>query len=199
MTRVWGLTGGIATGKSTVSAWLKAAGVPLIDADVIAREVEAPKTKGLAEIAAAFGDDYLLPNGTLNRRKLGQLVFNDPAQLARLTAVTTPLIQAEIRRQLTHYRRQEAPLVVIDAPTLFEVGYLRDWVDQIMVVTTSPATQKQRLMARDGLSAEQAQARLDRQWPIAQKVALADWVIDNEGPITQTRQQVVKWLDTNNF
>ncbi|GEO69933.1 dephospho-CoA kinase [Levilactobacillus acidifarinae] len=199
MTRVWGLTGGIATGKSTVSAWLRQAGIPIIDADLITRDVEAPGTLGLEKIAAAFGDDYLQANGTLDRRRLGQLVFNDPAQLARLTAITTPLIQAEIRRQLAAYRHREAPLVVVDAPTLFEVGYLQDWVDQIMVVATTPAQQKQRLMARNGLSAAEAQARIDRQWPIDRKVAAADTVIDNRGDITQTHQQVVKWLDANKF
>lgn len=199
MTRVWGLTGGIATGKSTVSAWLKQAGIPIIDADLIARDVEAPGTLGLEEIAAAFGDDYLQADGMLDRRQLGRLVFSDPAQLARLTAITTPLIQAEIRRQLAEYRQREAPLVVVDAPTLFEVGYLQDWVDQIMVVAATPAQQKQRLMARNGLSAAEAQARIDRQWPIARKVAAADAVIDNRGDITQTRQQVVKWLDANKF
>ncbi|QMU07831.1 dephospho-CoA kinase [Levilactobacillus suantsaii] len=195
MTKVWGLTGGIATGKSTVSAWLKADGIPIIDADVIARIVVAPGTSGLRQIVATFGSDYLQADQTLNRHKLGQLVFHDPAELARLTTITTPLIQREIKRQLAAYRAQRAPLVVIDAPTFFEVGYLQSLVDGVLVVTTTLPRQRERLMARDHLSIADAQARIDRQWPLARKVALADVVIDNDGDITQTRQQVVKWLD----
>lgn len=199
MTEVWGLTGGIATGKSTVSTWLRQAGLPIIDADVIARQVVAPGTPGLAQIQATFGADFLRDDGSLNRQRLGQLVFHDPAQLQRLDTITTPLIQAELTRQLTDYRQRGVPVVLIDAPTLFEVGYLQHLVDYVMVVTTSVATQKARLMARNKLSAADAQARMDRQWPLAKKVALADVVIDNDGDITQTRQQVVKWLDTNKF
>lgn len=199
MTEVWGLTGGIATGKSTVSTWLRQAGLPIIDADVIARQVVAPGTPGLAQIQATFGADFLRDDGSLNRQRLGQLVFHDPAQLQRLDAITTPLIQTELTRQLADYRQRGVPVVLIDAPTLFEVGYLQHLVDYVMVVTTSVVTQKARLMARNKLSAADAQARMDRQWPLAKKVALADVVIDNDGDITQTRQQVVKWLDTNKF
>lgn len=198
MTEVWGLTGGIATGKSTVSVWLKAAGLPVIDADVIAREVVAPGTLGLQQIAATFGKLYLTA-GELDRRQLGQLVFHDPVQLKRLEAITTPLIQAEIQRQLTDYRRRNVPVVIIDAPTFFESGYLEALTDHVMVVATDAATQKRRLMARDQLSAADAQARMDRQWPIEKKVARATVVIDNGGTIAETRQQVVKWLDMNNL
>ncbi|HJE44691.1 dephospho-CoA kinase [Levilactobacillus namurensis] len=199
MTEVWGLTGGIATGKSTVSAWLKQAEIPVIDADTIARQVVALGTPGLQQISVAFGSDYLQIDGTLNRAKLGQLVFHDPAQLQRLNAITTPLIRDEIRRQLAAYRARKVPVVMVDAPTLFEVGYLQKLVDHVMVVATSATHQKQRLMARNGYTAADAQARIDRQWPLAQKIAAADVVIDNDGDITQTRQQVVKWLDMNKF
>lgn len=198
MTEVWGLTGGIATGKSTVSVWLKAAGLPVIDADVIAREVVAPGTEGLRQIAATFGKLYLTA-GELDRKQLGQLVFHDPAQLKRLEAITTPLIQAEIQRQLADYRQKKVPVVIIDAPTFFESGYLEALTDHVMVVATDVATQKRRLMARDQLSADDAQARMDRQWPIEKKVARATVVIDNGGTIAETRQQVVKWLDMNNL
>jgi len=198
VTEVWGLTGGIATGKTTVSVWLKAAGLPVIDADVIAREVVAPGTEGLRQIAATFGKLYLTA-GELDRRQLGQLVFHDPVQLKRLEAITTPLIQAEIQRQLTDYRRRNVPVVIIDAPTFFESGYLEALTDHVMVVATDAATQKRRLMARDQLSAADAQARMDRQWPIEKKVARATVVIDNGGTIAETRQQVVKWLDMNNL
>lgn len=198
MTEVWGLTGGIATGKSTVSAWLRAADIPVIDADVIARQVVAPGSLGLKQIQAAFGDTYVTGNG-LDRKKLGQLVFAQPQELSRLEAITTPLIRTELERQLQTYREAKVPVVVIDAPTLFEVGYLIHLVDHVMVVATDAATQRQRLMARDNLSAADAQARMDRQWPISKKVAQATVVIDNTGTIAQTRQQVVKWLDANKF
>ena len=199
MTEVWGLTGGIATGKSTVSAWLKQAGLTIIDADVIAREVVAPGTAGLQQILTTFGAEYRQTDGRLNRHKLGQLVFGQPAKLRQLEAITTPLIQTEITRQLAEYRRQQVPAIMIDAPTFYEVGYLIQLVDHVMVVATTPAIQRQRLMTRDGLSAAAAQARMDQQWPITKKVALADVVIDNAGTIAETRQQVVKWLDTTHL
>lgn len=198
MTEVWGLTGGIATGKSTVSAWLRAADVPVIDADVIARQVVKPGSTGLKQIAATFGRDFVTSAG-LARKKLGQLVFTHPEELERLESITTPLIQTEIRHQLAAYRHRKVPLIMIDAPTFFEVGYLIHLVDHVMVVATDVKTQKERLMMRDGLSAADAQARMDRQWPISQKVAQATVVIDNGGTIAQTRQQVVKWLDANKF
>jgi len=198
MSEVWGLTGGIATGKSTVSAWLREAGLPIIDADVIARQVVAPGTTGLAQIERAFGAAFIV-DGALDRQRLGQLVFHDPNQLHRLESITTPLIQAEIQRQLAAYRAAKAPVIVIDAPTFFEVGYLVDLVDHILVVATDPVTQQQRLMARNHLSAADAQARMARQWPIEKKIGRATVVIDNGGTIAQTLQQVVKWLDTNNF
>jgi len=198
MTEVWGLTGGIATGKSTVSAWLRAAELPVIDADIIARQVVAPGSAGLKQIGTTFGADYLTADG-LDRKKLGQLVFTHPEELARLEAITTPLIQDEIQRQLAGYQAQRVPVVLIDAPTFFEVGYLINLVDHVMVVATDATTQRQRLMARDGLSTADAQARMDRQWPIDRKIAQATVVIDNGGTIAQTRQQVVKWLDANKF
>ena len=199
MTEVWGLTGGIAPGQSTVSAWLKQAGLTIIDADVIAREVVAPGTAGLRQVLATFGSAYQLTDGGLDRHKLGQLVFGKPAELRRLEAITTPLIQAEINRQLAVYREQQVPAIMIDAPTFYEVGYLIHLVDHVMVVATTPMIQRRRLMARDGLSEAAAQARIDQQWPIAKKVALADIVIDNAGTIAETRQQVVKWLDTTHL
>ncbi|NLR10554.1 MULTISPECIES: dephospho-CoA kinase [Lactobacillaceae] len=199
MTEVWGLTGGIATGKSTVSTWLKRAGLTIIDADIIAREVVAPGTTGLRQILTTFGAEYRQTDGRLNRHKLGQLVFGQPAKLRQLEAITTPLIQAEITRQLAEYRHQQVPAIMVDAPTFYEVGYLIQLVDHVMVVATTPAIQRQRLMARDGLSAAAAQARMDQQWPITKKVALADVVIDNAGTIAETRQQVVKWLDTTHL
>ncbi|WP_125683268.1 dephospho-CoA kinase [Levilactobacillus yonginensis] len=198
MSEIWGLTGGIATGKSTVSTWLREAGLPIIDADVIARQVVAPGTPGLSRIEQAFGAEFI-HDGALDRQKLGQLVFHDPEQLHQLESITTPRIQAEIQRQLAVYRAAKAPVVVIDAPTLFEVGYLVDLVDHILVVATDSVTQQQRLMARNHLSAVDAQARMARQWPIEEKIARATVVIDNGGTIAQTLQQVVKWLDTNNF
>lgn len=199
MTEVWGLTGGIATGKSTVSHWLGLAGLKIIDADVIARQMVAPGTLGLQQICATFGEDFRQGDGSLDRKKLGQLVFSQPEELHRLEAITTPLIQAEIQRQLALYRTQNVTGIVIDAPTFYEVGYLVDLADHVMVVATSATIQRQRLMARNGLSEAAAQARMDQQWPIAKKVALADVVIDNAGTIAQTRQQVVEWLDTTNL
>ncbi|KRN01598.1 dephospho-CoA kinase [Levilactobacillus senmaizukei DSM 21775 = NBRC 103853] len=198
MTEVWGLTGGIATGKSTVSGWLKEAWIPVIDADAIAHEILAPGTPGLKSVITTFGTKYL--QGTaLNRRLLGQSVFKDPTALKQLEAITTPLIKAEIIRQLAQYRQDRQPLVVIDAPTLYEVGYLVTLVDHVAVVATTAAEQLHRLRRRDQLSAGDAQRRINSQWPIERKTALATLVIDNGGTIAETRAQVVKWLDMTNL
>ncbi|MFC6275783.1 dephospho-CoA kinase [Levilactobacillus tangyuanensis] len=198
MTEVWGLTGGIATGKSTVSGWLKEAGIPVIDADAIAHEVLAPGTAGLKAVVTTFGTEYL-QGMALNRRLLGQHVFGDATALKQLEAITTPLIKAEIVRQLDRYRRDRQPLVVIDAPTLYEVGYLVKMVDHVAVVATTATVQLKRLQRRDQLSVGDAKRRMASQWPIDRKVALATVVIDNGGTIAETRAQVVKWLDMTNL
>lgn len=193
MTIVLGLTGGIATGKSTVSAWLKTWGYTIVDADVIARQVVALGTPGLAQITAAFSEKVLQADGSLNRAVLGQIVFNDDAQRQRLMQITAPLIRDEILAQRQAGIDQQAPLVVLDIPLLFETDY-QQYADVTWVVSIDHATQQQRLMQRNGLTAAAADARINSQWPLARKRQLADVVIDNNGSLAETKAQVLAAL-----
>lgn len=189
MTTVLGLTGGIATGKSTVSAWLKAWGYLIVDADVIARQVVASGTPGLAQITAAFSKQVLQADGSLDRRALGQLVFHDETQRQRLMQITAPLIHKEILAQRQAGIDRQVPLVVLDIPLLFETDY-QQYTDVTWVVSVDRVTQQQRLMQRNGLTAAAANARIDSQWSLARKRQLADVVIDNNGSLAETQAQV---------
>jgi dephospho-CoA kinase len=175
-----GLTGGIATGKSTVADTLRRLGAEIIDADQLAREVVAPGEPALAEIVREFGD-VLHPDGTLDRKKLGAIVFGDTPRRKRLEAITHPAIR---ERFLARLRELEAVgfegLVFFDAPVMIESGNYRN-MDRLVVVFTGDATQRERLMARDGMSAAEASRRMATQMPVADKAKLADYVIDNSG------------------
>jgi dephospho-CoA kinase len=175
-----GLTGGIATGKSTVADTLRRLGAEIIDADQLAREVVAPGEPALAEIVREFGD-VLQPDGTLDRKKLGAIVFGDTPRRKRLEAITHPAIR---ERFLARLRELEAVgfegLVFFDAPVMIESGNYRN-MDRLVVVFTGDATQRERLMARDGMSAAEAGRRMATQMPVADKAKLADYVIDNSG------------------
>uniref|UniRef100_A0A7C5VYX3 Dephospho-CoA kinase n=1 Tax=Thermomicrobium roseum TaxID=500 RepID=A0A7C5VYX3_THERO len=183
---VIGLTGNIACGKSLVLRELAALGAETIDADQVAREVTTPGSPVLAAITETFGQDVLRPDGTLDRRALGAIVFRDPEALRRLEAITHPVIVAEIRRRVAESNR---PVVVIDAIKLFESSLASD-CDEVWVVTCRPDQQLARLMARDALSEEEALARIRAQPPQEEKIARADHIIDNSGSIEATRQQV---------
>ncbi|MCS7051219.1 MAG: dephospho-CoA kinase [Thermomicrobium sp.] len=183
---VIGLTGNIACGKSLVLRELETLGAETIDADQVARRVTAPGSPVLAAIVAAFGSSILRPDGSLDRRALGAIVFRDPEALRQLEAITHPVIVAEIRRRIAESDR---PVVVIDAIKLFESSLARE-CDEVWVVTCRPDQQLARLMHRDGLSEEEALARIRAQSPQEEKVARADRVIDNSGSIEATRQQV---------
>lgn len=193
MTKVLGLTGGIASGKSTVAKLLKAAGLPVIDADAVARAVVAPGTPGLAALVAAFGEQILQADGQLNRRRLGRLVFKDPAARQRLNAITHPLIRQQFQADLAAARATNVPWVVLDVPLLFEAGYDR-WCDLVVVVRVRSRTQLRRLMARNHYSQAGAHQRIWAQMPLKQKVRRADWVIDNNGPLAATTRQVARLL-----
>ncbi len=183
---VIGLTGNIACGKSLVLRELAARGAETIDADEVARDVTRPGSPVLKAITEAFGEGVIRPDGSLDRRALGTIVFRDPAALERLEALTHPAILAEIRRRLAESTR---PVVVIDAIKLFESSLASD-CDEVWVVTCRPEQQLARLMARNGLSEEEALARIRAQPPQEEKVARADRVIDNSGSIEETRRQV---------
>ncbi|MCA9543941.1 MAG: dephospho-CoA kinase [Myxococcales bacterium] len=184
-----GLTGGIACGKSTVAQLLTDRGAAVVDADRVAREVVAPGSAGLAALAQAFGAEVLDPRGHLDRARLATLVFGDAAARRRLEAITHPLIAQESMRQLAAAAATGAPLVVYDAALLFESGRAEHF-RPVLVVSARPEVQRARLMARDGLTAAEADARINAQMPVADKAARADHVIENSGDRAQTAAQV---------
>ena len=178
--RLIGLTGGIATGKSTFAAALRALGTPVIDADDLARAAVAKGTPGLAAVVAEFGDDVLAPDGELDRRRMGARVFADPAARARLEATVHPAVRALFRAELARLAAEGHPVAVYDVPLLYEAK-LEGEADLVVVVWAPREVQVARLAARDGLDRAAAEARLAAQLPIDEKAARADVVIANDG------------------
>jgi dephospho-CoA kinase len=175
-----GLTGGLATGKSTVSGVLRGLGCVVLDADVLAREVVAPGQPALATIAREFGADVLRPDGTLDRKRLGAIVFADPERRRRLEAIMHPAIRDRYLARLAELQAQGFDGVVVwDAPVMIESGGYTS-VDRLVVVVTDDATQRARALARDGDRAD-LERRIASQMPLADKAKLADYVIDNSG------------------
>ncbi len=185
-----GLTGGIATGKSTVSAMFAHLGAKVIDADLLAREVVMPGQPALAEIVRTFGPEVLDADGRLDRKRLGAIVFSDSARRKRLEEITHPAIYARQQRILSVYEEEATEGVVLwDAALLVESGGYKK-MDRLVVVLTDPATERARLMARDGMSEDEARGRMATQMPVPDKAALADYVIDNSGSRPETERQV---------
>lgn len=178
--RVIGLTGGIATGKSTFAALLRARGVPVVDADALARAVVEPGTPALAEIARAFGPDVLRPDGALDRKRVADRVFADPAARRRLEAITHPAVRQAMLAETRRLEGEGHALAFYDAPLLYEVG-LDAALDAVVVVWAPRAVQRERLRRRDGLSEAAADARLAAQLPVDEKAARADLVVENAG------------------
>ena len=184
-----GLTGGIATGKSTVSEIFRRLGCEIIDADVLAREVVEPGEPALAAIVAEFGPGILDPAGRLDRKKLGAIVFADPDKRRRLEAITHPQIRVRLAERLQELiARGFEGLVIFDAPVMIESGTSRH-VDRLVVVVTDAATQRARAVGRDGDRAD-VERRIASQMPLADKARLADYVIDNSGTPEATIAEV---------
>lgn len=176
---VVGLTGGIASGKSTVARSFAALGVPVIDADQLAREAVAKGSPGLAQVVEVFGPEVLLPDGTLNRKAVGQRVFQDPALRAALNAIVHPRIAQLAAERIQALSAQgEAPYVMYEAALIVE-NRLHEAMAALVVVAADLATQLARLKARDALSDAEAQARIAAQAPLEHKLSAADFVIDN--------------------
>ncbi|MCJ2167919.1 dephospho-CoA kinase [Leuconostoc citreum] len=185
-----GLTGSIATGKSTVSTMLRDAGMPIVDADVVAREVVEPGTHTLEAIKLAFGPG-VIENGVLNRSQLGNIVFDNQSELQRLNAIMQPAIRSVMADKINFWRTQHVPVLILDIPLLFEREYDKNYhVDKIIVVSADPEVQLARLKSRDSLDERQAKNRIRTQMPIAEKVARADYVINNNGDKSQLKAQV---------
>lgn len=185
-----GLTGGIATGKSTVSRMLARRGAAVIDADLIAREIMEPGHPVLAAVAQQFGQAVLHPDGTLNRKKLGEIVFSQPEARKALESLTHPAIRAEMKQRLSELEAADPQrLVVADIPLLYESG-LEALYDEIMVVYVPRELQLSRLIDRDNLSEEEAEKRLGAQMDIELKKERADILIDNSRGLTETERQI---------
>ena len=184
-----GLTGGIGSGKSAVSALLAEHGAVIIDADLNARAVVAKGTPGLQQVVDAFGPQVLRPDGELDREAVGRIVFSDPEQLARLNAIVHPLIAERTARQTADAEADGATIVVYDVPLLVENG-LQSTYDVVLVVAAQPETQVQRLTGQRGMAEADARARIAAQAPLAEKVAAATYVIDNDGPREALAPQV---------
>ncbi len=185
-----GLTGGIASGKSSVAAILRDLGAQVLDADVLARQVVEPGQPAYQDIVREFGTGVLAEGGSLDRKRLGELVFADPAARARLNAITHPRIGAAGQAEIARHVAAGESVVIYEAALLVENGLHRA-LDGLIVVSAAPEVQLQRLMRRDGLDEAAARARLAAQLPLADKLAVASHVIHNDGFPDATHAQVV--------
>ncbi|MDD9941517.1 MAG: dephospho-CoA kinase [Myxococcales bacterium] len=181
---VIGLTGGIASGKSAVAKVLRALGVAVVDADQLAREVVAKGTEGLAELIREFGEDVVTETGELDRERMAGRVFGNAEARARLNAITHPRIAALSMARLAEMQTTDTPYVVYEVPLLVESGLHKSMAATI-VVAADPDTQLARMAKRDGLDRAQAQTRIDAQLPLEEKVAIADYVIENNGGLEE--------------
>ena len=192
MTRA-ALTGGIATGKSHCLARFVALGVPVIDADVLARDAVAPGSAGLKAVTERFGPHLLKDDGTLDRAALGTIVFGDRTARAQLESIIHP----EVRRRIREWFAQlplDVGVAIADIPLLFETGQEHEF-DRVIVAACDPSVQIRRVIARDGLSEDEARKRLAAQWPIDEKAARADYVIRTDGTFAETDAQVSRVLE----
>ena len=182
------LTGGIATGKSYCLSRFSALGVPVIDADILAREAVGPGSPGLRSVVERFGAQLLQSDGTLDRPALGAIVFSDSIARTALEAIIHPEVRRRIREWFGQLPRG-VPVAIADIPLLFETGQEYDF-DRVIVAACEPGEQLRRLMVRDGLSAEDARKRLAAQWPIEEKVARAHFVVRTDGTHEETDAQI---------
>jgi len=193
-----GLTGSIATGKSTVSKMFAELGAVIVDADKIVRHVQTPQQPAWRDIVEAFGEEILLPTGELDRAKLGAIVFNNEEQRKRLNEIVHPRVREE-RDRLTESALAENPdaIVIWDIPLLIETGIYRE-VEKTIVVYVDPQTQLKRLLERDELTEEAARSRIASQMSIEDKKQYADFLINNQGTIEDTERQVAEiWQQLN--
>ncbi len=191
-----GLTGGIGSGKSTVSQLLSEYNIPTIDTDTIARTLVQPNTQGLHEVVKQFGTHLLNTDGTLNRAQLRTLIFNDPQKKATLEAILHPLIQTEVQKQITKLKQHSPPpsIILVAIPLLVESiqknGHTPDYLDQIWVVDTSVEQQLKQACQRDQSSPEQIQKIIDQQASRQERLAIADVIITNTGNLNDLHQQL---------
>lgn len=194
--KVLGLTGNIASGKSTVAGMLAGMGARIIDADEIAREIVEPEKPAWADIVKKFGPGVLSPDGSIDRRRLGEIVFGDEGKRRLLMDITHPRIKDAVRERLSEYRKESVPVVVIEAALIVESGGLREFLDGLIVVTADEEAQIERLIKRSGYTREEALARIGSQMPAGEKALHADYLIDNSGTEEETGARVKRlWAE----
>ena len=197
MSKVIGLTGGIASGKSTVSELLTAFGFKVVDADTAAREAVAKGTPGIAKVKEVFGEEAIDENGEMDRKYMGELVFNNPGERIKLNEIVHPKVR-EIMEEKKQQFLNKGHNVIMDIPLLFE-NELQDTVDEVWLVYTSESIQIDRLMERNDLTQEEAKARVYSQISIDKKSRMADHVIDNLGDKLELKQNLERLLSEKGF
>ncbi len=194
MTFILGLTGGIATGKSTVAKMFKDKGIPLIDTDLIARNLLKKGTETYDEIIKFFSKDILLTNNEINRKKLGRIIFANIQKRKKLNDIVHPMVKIIVDNEIEKHQELGTRMLVIDVPLLFETDYHKI-VNKTIVVYTKPEEQLSRLTSRDVITKEYAQMKINAQMPLNEKVDLADYVINNSYSILNTKRDFIKILE----
>ena len=189
MTRIIGLTGGIGSGKSTVSQYLAKLGAVIIDADKVGHEAYSPNTDAWRKLVKTFGNRILTSDNTIDRKKLGAIVFGNPEELARLNAIIHPQITKIVKKRIDDYRRKGINVIVLDAPVLFEAN-AKSLVDEVWVVVADEAAVIKRTLARTGLLEEQVRSRIHSQMSNEERIKRAQVVIHNDGTMQELRKKV---------
>ncbi len=197
MTLIVGLTGGIATGKSTVTKMFLGIDIPVIETDEIARDLLKKGTECYQEVVNAFSKSILLTNGEINRKKLALIVFANPQRREKLNSIIHPRVKAIVKNEIEKHKELGTKMIVLDIPLLFETNFI-DLVDKTIVVYTTFPKQVERLMERERIDKEYAMLKISAQMPLDEKVALADYIIDNSASILSTKKafnQIMKELE----
>jgi len=193
--KVIGLTGSIGSGKSTVSGFFEKLGAIVIDADQLSRQVVEPGTPALKELTLAFGENILNPDGSLNRTLVAEIVFNSDEKRELLNSIIHPMIFNEINSTIEEYREKGTEIIILEAALILEKKSLIKLIDKLIVVSIDEETQKKRLEGRGDLSREQINARINSQLTNNEKIKHADYIIDNNQDLVNTREQVRKLWD----
>lgn len=196
--KVIGLTGNIGSGKSTVAEMFRQLGAKIIDADSIARKIVEPGQRTWKEIKDVFGDEVISSDQSIDRQKLGDIVFNDVSKRALLDNITHPKIFDEINNLVNEYEKDHSNVVIIEAALIIEKGGLLDLIDKLILVVVDEDTQTKRIKLRDDIPSDQIQSRIKSQMQISEKKKYADYIIDNNGSVLKTRTQANKiWKEIN--
>lgn len=190
---ILGLTGGIATGKSTVSKFFIEEGIPVIDTDLIARNLLNKGTDTYYEVIKFFSNEILLTNDEINRKKLGRVIFTNSQKRKKLNEIIHPKVREIVDLEILQHKEEGCKVVVIDVPLLFETNY-QEIVDRTIVVYAKPIKQLERLASRDNITIEYAKMKIDSQMPLSEKVDMADYIIDNSYSILRTKKDFKKIL-----